>query len=82
MVCANASREHKGKIEVIGKSKKPRCFKTVQTLRFIHVSEKCLDDFVIFLDWFKNEFIPSVTKFREETSGKVLLIIDIRLSKY
>ncbi|KAK9759302.1 DDE superfamily endonuclease [Popillia japonica] len=35
-------------------------------------------DSAIFLDWFKEEFIPSVKTFRKETnkSGKVLLISD------
>ena len=39
MVCANASGEHKVKLLVIGKSKKPRCFKNVHTLP---VSYTCL----------------------------------------
>lgn len=79
MVCANASGEHKVKLLVIGKSKKPRCFKNVHTLPVSYTSQKSAwMTSIIFLDWFKNDFIPSVTKFREEKkkSGKVLLIID------
>ncbi|KAJ8866499.1 hypothetical protein PR048_032342 [Dryococelus australis] len=67
IVCANASGEHKVKLLVIGQSKKPRCFKNVQTLPVSYTSQtSAWTTSVIFLDWFKNEFIASVTKFHEE----------------
>lgn len=79
MVCANASGEHKIKLLVIGKSKNPRSFKNVHTLPVSYTSQNSAwMSSVIFLEWYKNEFIPSVTKYREEKNkdGKVLLIID------
>lgn len=79
MVCANASGKHKIKLLVIGKSKNPRCFKNVHTLPVSYTSQKSAwMSSEIFLQWYKNEFIPSVTKYREENNkhGKVLLIID------
>jgi hypothetical protein len=79
LVCANASGSHALKLLVIGKSKSPRCFKNVKTLPVIYNSQKnSWMTAYIFENWYKNEFIPSVKKYREENNktGKVLLIID------
>ncbi|KAJ8896626.1 hypothetical protein PR048_001970 [Dryococelus australis] len=40
MVCANASGENELKLLVIGKSKKPHCFKNVQMLPVSYMSQK------------------------------------------
>ncbi|KAJ8882458.1 hypothetical protein PR048_014266 [Dryococelus australis] len=76
--CANASGELKVKLLVIGKSKRQHCFKNVETLLSCFVHKSAWMTSAIFIDWFKNVFIPSVTKFHVEKkkSGKVLLIID------
>lgn len=79
MVCANASGTHSLPLLVIGKSKKPRCFKNVTCLPVTYRAQKSSwmsSD--IFLDWYTNTFIPEVKQFREKEgkTGKVLLIID------
>lgn len=79
MVCANASGTHSLPLLLIGKSKKPRCFKNVTCLPIIYRAQKSswmTSD--IFLDWYSNTFIPEVKKFRESQgkTGKVMLIID------
>jgi len=79
MVCANASGNHKLTLLCIGKTKNPRAFKNVKTLPVAYKNQKSAwMDSTIFLNWFKEEFIPSVKTFRKEKNktGKVLLIID------
>lgn len=79
MVCANASGSHALDLLVIGKSKKPRCFKNIKTLPVIYRSQKNQwMDAAIFTEWYKDIFIPSVKKHRKQNKkeGKVLLIID------
>ncbi|KAK9892255.1 hypothetical protein WA026_019057 [Henosepilachna vigintioctopunctata] len=63
MPCSNASGSHKIKLLVIGKSNKPRAFKTCQNLPVFYKEQK--KGWVtreIFLEWFHNDFIPDVRK--------------------
>lgn len=79
MVCANASGEHALGLLVIGKSKKPRCFKNVNQLPLTYRAQKSAwMNGEIFTDWYKNVFIPNVKSYRKEKQleGKVLLIMD------
>lgn len=79
MVCANASGDHALPVLIIGKSKKPRCFKNVTQLPVTYRAQKSSwMDSEIFTDWYKNIFIPNVKNFRKEKKihGKVLLVMD------
>lgn len=80
MVCANASGTHSLPLLLIGKSKKPRCFKNIKCLPVCtyKAQKSSWMSADIFLDWYSNTFIPEVKKFREEKgkTGKALLIID------
>lgn len=79
MICANSSGTHRIPLLVIGKSKKPKCFKHAKNLPVVYRSQKkAWMNGVIFMDWFENTFIPEVKKFQNLTgrSGKVLLLID------
>lgn len=79
MVCANASGTHRLPPLMIGKSKKPRCFKNVKCLPLCYKAQKnAWMDTDLFIDWYKNEFIPNVKRFRKEhkKTGRVLLLLD------
>lgn len=79
MVCANAIGDHALPLLIIGKSKKPRCFKNITQLPVTYKAQKSSwMNSEIFTDWYKNVFIPNVKKFRKERklSGKVLLVMD------
>ena len=79
LTCANVAGNHALPILMIGKAKKPRCFKNVMCLPVCYKSQKSAwMDSAVFLDWFKHEFIPKVRKFREEQgkTGKVILLLD------
>lgn len=79
MVCANASGEHALPLLVIGKSKKPRCFKSIEKLPLTYRAQKSAwMNSEIFTDWYKNVFIPNVKEYRKKNKlkGKVLLIMD------
>ncbi|XP_043471596.1 jerky protein homolog-like [Leptopilina heterotoma] len=79
MTCANASGTHKLPLLVIGKAKNPRCFKNIKNLPVSYKSQKSAwMDLKLFCDWFKNDFIKSVKKWRKDKGkdGKVLLLLD------
>lgn len=79
MVCANASGDHVLPLLVIGKSRKPRCFKNITQLPVTYKAQKSSwMNSEIFTDWYKTVFIPNVKKFRKERKlhGKVLLVMD------
>ncbi|KAG8245417.1 hypothetical protein J6590_108198 [Homalodisca vitripennis] len=79
MVAANATGTHALPLLMISKSKKPRCFKNVTCLPLTYKSQKnAWMNCEIFLDWFTNEFIPDVKKYKKDNNklGKVLLVID------
>lgn len=81
LACANATGKHKLKPVLIGKYKKPRCFKNVdmKALPVHYVSQKnAWMDTDIFESWFHVEFIPTV-KHHLQSLGlpcKAILLID------
>lgn len=79
--CSNASGEHKLRLLVIGKSKKPRAFKNLnlQGLPTAYRNQKSAwMDTNIFKEWFFREFVPEVETFlnNEGLPRKALLLID------
>ena len=63
LACANATGSHRLPMLVIGKSKKPRCFKHVNmsAMPIVYTSQKSAwMDSTIFVEWFIETFIPSV----------------------
>lgn len=75
LLCANADGSCRLPPLVIGKSKHPRCFKN-KILPVIYTSQKSSwMDRDIFLEWYKNNFIPYV-KSQQKVPGKVLLLLD------
>lgn len=79
MACANASGTHKLPILLIEKEKKPQCFKNITSLPVTYAAQKrAWMDSILFLDWFKNNFIKNVKKWRHDRNktGKVLLLLD------
>ena len=79
MVCANASRTHRLPLLVIGKSKKPRCFKNVACIPTVYKAQKSAwMNSELFSEWYAKEFVPTVKRYREREgkSGNVLLLLD------
>ncbi|KAK0062605.1 jerky protein, partial [Biomphalaria pfeifferi] len=79
MVCANVSGTHTLPLLVIGKSKKPRCFKNVSCLPTLYKAQKSAwMNSALFSEWYTKDFIPNVKKLREREgkTGKVLPILD------
>lgn len=80
MTCTNASGTHKLPVLLIEKEKKPQCFKNITSLPVTYAAQKRgWMDSILFLDWFKNNFIKNVKKWRQDRNrtGKVLLLLDI-----
>lgn len=78
LVGGNASGTHPLPLLMIGKSANPRCFKNKRLpLKYTHQKSAWMSG-EIFIDWFTNQFIPTVTKFRNDRNltGKVLLVLD------
>ena len=74
MACANASGTIKIPLLIIGKTKKPRCFKNVKTLPVkYNAQESALMNREIFTDWFIKVFIPTA---RKHANRKILLPLD------
>ncbi|XP_050065139.1 jerky protein homolog-like [Aphis gossypii] len=64
MTCANAAGTHKLPLLLIGKSKKPRCFKNIKSLPVTYTAQKNVwMDSKLFLNWII-------------ITGKVLLLLD------
>ena len=79
MVCANASGTHRLPLLMIGKSKKPRCFKNVKNLTVCYKAQSnAWMNSELFYEWYRNDFIPEMKQFRKDTkkSGKVILLRD------
>ena len=80
--CTNASGTHKLKPVLIGKSAKPRCFKSVNmdALPVIYKSQRnTWINSEIFAEWFSKEFVPAVKRhqcLQNIRSSKALLLID------
>lgn len=81
MACSNASGKHKIPLMVIGKSARPRALKDIspKALPVYYKSQKSAwMDATLFTIWFKEEFVPSVTKFlkRNHLPIKAVLLMD------
>lgn len=58
MLCANVTGSHKLPLLIIGKAKKPRCFKGVVTLPVIYKNHKhSWMDMKIFTEWYDKVFV-------------------------
>lgn len=81
MACSNLSGKHKLPLMVIGKSARPRALKDIspKALPVYYKSQKSAwMDANLFTSWFKEEFVPSVTKFlkRNRLPIKAVLLMD------
>lgn len=81
LACANATGSHRLPMLVIGKSKKPRCFKHVNmsAMPIVYTSQKSAwMDSTIFVEWFVETFIPSVKahQLKNGKREKTLLLLD------
>lgn len=86
LACSNATGEHKLKLALIGKAKKPRAFKTVRCTSdgnfelpvwYRNQSNAWMSE-AIFKEWFFQQFVPEVEKFlkKKNLPRKALLILD------
>ena len=79
MFCANATGTHKITLLVIGKSKNPRGFKDISKMPVQYRNQpSAWMNSTIFLDWYKNIFLPEVKQEKERTgrAGKTILLLD------
>lgn len=81
MACSNASGKHKLPLMVIGKAARPRALKDIspKALPVYYKSQKSAwMDATLFTNWFKEEFVPSVTKFLKRNGFpiKAMLLMD------
>lgn len=78
MPCSNASGSHKLKLLVLGKSMKPRAFKNVHIPVSYKGQRRAWVTREIFIEWFHNEFVPSVRRKMKELSlsPEAILILD------
>lgn len=81
MACSNASGKHKIPLMVIGKSSRPRALKDIspKALPVYYKSQKSAwMDANLFTTWFKEEFVPSVTRFlkRNGLPIRAILLMD------
>ncbi|XP_030765192.1 jerky protein homolog-like [Sitophilus oryzae] len=78
MACSNASGKHKITLMVIGKSAHPRALKDIspKALPVYYKSQKsAFVDATLFTNWFKEEFVPSVTKFLKRNGLPIKAIL-------
>jgi len=81
MCCGNASGNHKTKLLVIGKSKKPKSFKGIEDKNLpVHYYNQrgAWMNREIFEDWFKNKWVPEVRSFLKDKGlpQKAVLLLD------
>lgn len=81
MCCSNATGDHKVKLFIIGKSKKPRSFKGTRAVNMpvdYSNQKKGWMNKDIFYDWFHNKFCPSVRQFLKSSGlpQKAVLLLD------
>ncbi|GBM70485.1 Jerky -like [Araneus ventricosus] len=77
---ANASGSHRVKLTLVGKSKKPRCFKiinkTALPVHYMHQKSACMNP-TLFSEWFHDCFVPEVKKYlRKLKLKKAILLMD------
>ncbi|XP_063850315.1 jerky protein homolog [Scylla paramamosain] len=81
LCCTNMAGTHKIKLCMVGKHKKPCCFKNVNYLPVdYHNQRSAWMTAEIFLDWFKHCFVPSVKENLKKNGlpedSKVVLLLD------
>lgn len=80
MPCVNVTGSNRINLQVIGKSKNPRCFKSQPPPNDVHycLSKNAWQTRVLFKNWFNEVFVPQVTKFSLDHNlpPKALLIMD------
>jgi len=75
MICSNASGTHKIPLLVIGKVKKPRCFKNVKVLPVVYKAQRSgWMGRIIFKEWYTDVFLPEIMKKHGQNSRCVLLL--------
>ena len=82
MACSNATGNHKLRLTLVGKSKKPRAFKKLKNqeslpLYYTHQKKAWMNS-EIFKTWFQNEFVPTVEKHLKDNNlpRKAVLLLD------
>ena len=61
LVCANATGTHKIPLLLIGKSDRPYCFRKINKLPVEYRGqEKAWMNKKVFMDWYKNIFLPAI----------------------
>lgn len=85
LACSNATGEHKFKLAMIGKAKKPRCFKHVKSTSdgfdlpvWYRSQNNAWMSESIFKEWFFQQFVPQVERFLEtkHLPRKAVLLLD------
>ncbi|XP_020298745.1 jerky protein homolog-like, partial [Pseudomyrmex gracilis] len=80
MICSNASGTHKISLLVIGKVKKPRCFKNMKVLPVVYKAQRSgWMDRIIFKEWYTDVFIPEIIK-KHGQNARCVLLLDNALS--
>ncbi|GBL77914.1 Jerky -like [Araneus ventricosus] len=78
--CANAAGSHRVKLTLVGKSKKPRCFKNInKTALLVHYmrQESSRMNSSLFSEWFHYCFVPEVKKILKKLKlKKAILLMD------
>ena len=79
--CANVTGSIKLPLLLIGKSKRPRCFRNINmsNINLTYMSQRnAWVDFQLFLDWFQNVFVPHVqSQLRAlKMEPKAILLLD------
>lgn len=85
LACSNATGEHKMKLAMIGKAKKPRCFKHVKCTNdgfdlpvwYRNQNNAWMNE-SIFKEWFFQQFVPQVEQFLKSKNlpRQAVLILD------
>lgn len=82
LACSNATGNHKLRLTLIGKSKKPRAFKNLKNTDSLPLwytnQQKAWMNSKIFKMWFEQEFVPAVEKHLAANNlpRKAILILD------
>ena len=81
LCCANATGSHKVKLAVIGKAKKPHCFKGTEKTNMpvtYFNQKKAWMDTTIFKTWFHENFVPQVREHLRSKGlpEKAILLLD------
>lgn len=81
LTCANAAGTHKCKLFVVGRSARPRAFKSVKVLPVTYTSsEKAWMTKDLTLEWFKNHFVKEAREHCKSVGlpedCKILLLLD------